>query len=506
MNRDGANKSLWQNDFDNFKPKPTEQKEVYDVIIAGGGITGVTTAFLLQKNGLNCLLAEAQTLGFGTTSGTTAHLNTILDLTYSQMENKFGKDNAKLVLKAVQDAISFVQKNVQEYNLDCDFERKEGFLFSQNDKQSDELEDIYEASLRAGCDVVYADEIPVPISFEKALKFDGQGQIHPIKYIFSLAKEFENSGGHILQQCRISQVDKTDSDLLEINTSRGVIKAHNLVYATHIPPGVNILHFRNAPYRTYAMACVLEDDNYPDSVVYDMYDPYHYYRTQEINGQKYLIAGGNDHKTAEEPNTEQCFVELEAYLREHFSIKEVAFKWSSQFFEPVDGLPYIGHLPGNPSNVFVATGYGGNGITFSQVAALLLTDIILGNENEYEKLFSPSRVEPVAGFSNFMKDAADVVGHLIAAPFNGEKINEIVEVAPGEGKVIVYEGRKLALYNDENGKLHPLNPACTHIKCMVAFNNTEKVWECPCHGSRFSIEGEMYTGPARKDLEKIRLD
>lgn len=452
------------------------------------------------------MLAEAQTLGFGTTSGTTAHLNTMLDLSYDELENKFGEKNAKLVLKATQEAISLVEKNVEQYGLDCDFQRKNGFLFSQNETQSNKLETIYEASLKAGCDVTFSNDLPIPVPFEKSLLYSGQGQLHPVKYIFSLAREFESSDGHILQQCRVTKVDKTDSDLLDIETSQGMIRARHLIYATHIPPGVNLLHFRNAPYRTYAMACILEDDAYPEGVVYDMYDPYHYYRTHEIDGKKFLIAGGNDHKTGEEPNTDFCFTDLEAYLRTHFRIKEIAFKWSSQFFEPVDGLPYIGHLPGNPENVYVATGYGGNGITFSHVAAQLLTDIIIGNENEYKELFTPARVKPVAGFSNFLKDAADVVGHLISAPFDGTKIKEIAEIASDEGRVITYDNKKIALYKDAQGKLYPLNPACTHIKCMVAFNTSEKVWECPCHGSRFSIEGEMFTGPARKDLEKINLD
>lgn len=505
MKRDGANISLWQNSFENYSPGTFQQKEIYDVVVVGGGITGVTTAQLLQKNGMNCLIAEAQTLGFGTTSGTTAHLNTIIDLSYKELESKFGEENAKLVLKATQEAILFIEDNVAEYGLDCDFQRKNGYLFSQDDKQTEELKNIYEASLRSGCEVSYADDLPVPVPFDQALKYSGQGQLHPIKYLFSLAKQFEQAGGHIMQQCRVSKVDESDTGILEIETSQGRIRAHHLIYATHIPPGVNILHFKCAPYRSYAMACLLENNDYPESVVYDMYDPYHYYRTHEINGKKFLIAGGNDHKTGEEPNTDHCFSVLEAYLRNHFSIKEIAFKWSSQFFEPVDGLPYIGHLPGNPSNVYVATGYGGNGITFSHVAAPLLTDLIMGSENEYEKLFQPSRAKPVAGFSNFLKDAADVVGHLVSAPFDGEKIKEIVEIAPEEGRVIIYEDKKLAIYKDEQGKLHPLNPACTHIKCMVAFNNSEKVWECPCHGSRFSIDGEMFTGPARKDLEKIDL-
>lgn len=505
MKRDGANTSIWQANFDNYSANPYEQKKIYDVVIVGGGISGVSIAQLLQKNGQSCFLAEAQFLGFGTTSGTTAHLNTLLDLSYKELENKYGEENAKLILKATRGAIRFLESNVNEYNIDCNFKKRDGFLFSQNDDQTKELERIFEASIKAGCDVSYSENIPIPVPFEKALCYKDQGQIHPIKYLFSLAKEYEKSGGHIQQQCRVSNVKNLDDGLIEIETSIGKVVSRNIVYATHIPPGVNVLHFKCAPYRTYAMAFTVNDLQYPESLVYDMFDPYHYYRSHEINGQKVIIAGGNDHKTGEEKNTESCFISLEAYLKKYFKIKEVLFKWSSQFFEPIDGLPYIGHLPGNPSNYYVATGYGGNGITFSQVATQLLSDIITGKQNEFEKLFTPSRIKPVAGFTNFIKDAADVISHLATAPFSGEEIKEAAEIAKGEARIVNFKNKKLAIYKDETGKIYPLNAACTHIKCDVTFNYTEKVWECPCHGSRFSISGEMITAPARKDLEIISL-
>ncbi len=278
-----------------------------------------------------------------------------------------------------------------------------------------------------------------------------------------------------------------------------------MIYATHIPPGVNLLHFRCAPYRSYAMAIKLKDKNYPDGLAYDMYDPYHYYRTQVVDGETYLIAGGEDHKTAHEENTEACFTKLESYLRKYFDIEKVVFRWSSQYFEPADGLPYIGHLPGHPDNIFVATGFGGNGITYSQVAAMVLTDLLVKGESKYEKLFDPNRIKPIAGFTNFVKEAADVVGEFFGKWFSTSKIKELADVAQGEARVVKYEGHSIALFKDESGKLHAVNPACTHINCVVGWNTAERTWDCPCHGSRFSMDGEMLTAPARKDLEKIEL-
>jgi len=246
--------------------------------------------------------------------------------------------------------------------------------------------------------------------------------------------------------------------------------------------------------------------DYPDGLAYDMYDPYHYFRTQEVDGVTFFIAGGEDHKTAHEENTEACFARLEGFVRKFYNIDEIVFRWSSQYFEPVDGLPYIGHLPGHPQNMYVSTGYGGNGMTYSAIAALTLTEMIVSNKSEYEKLFDPNRIKPVAGFSNFVKEAADVTGKLIGGIFPKEKLEELADLAHGEARVIKYEGHSIALYKDESGNLHAVNPACTHIKCSVSWNSAEKSWDCPCHGSRFSYDGEMLTAPARKDLEIIHME
>jgi nitrite reductase/ring-hydroxylating ferredoxin subunit len=293
---------------------------------------------------------------------------------------------------------------------------------------------------------------------------------------------------------------------LEIESSLGLIRAHKLIYATHIPPGINLLHFRCAPYRSYAMAVTLKGGAYPDGLAYDMYDPYHYYRTQEVDGQQYLIAGGEDHKTAHEANTEACFAHLESYLRQHFDIDQVAFKWSSQFFEPSDGLAYIGHLPGNSQNILVATGFGGNGITYSHIAALTLTDLIVKGQSEYAKLFNPGRIKPVAGFAAFVKENADVVKEFFGKRIGQEKLEALAGLAPGEAKVVKFEGTSVAIYKAESGKLYAVNPVCTHAKCVVGWNSAEKTWDCPCHGARYDVDGQVLTGPARHGLEVIALE
>ena len=253
------------------------------------------------------------------------------------------------------------------------------------------------------------------------------------------------------------------------------------------------------------MAVSLKDNNYPDGLAYDMYDPYHYYRTQVVDGNKYLIAGGEDHKTAHIQNTDACFNHLESHIRTHFEVDQIAFRWSSQYFEPADGLAYIGHLPGNPENVYVATGFGGNGITYSHIAAIALTNLITSGESEFIKLFNPGRVKPVAGFSNFVKENVDVVKEFFKIRFSPADLTIFADIAPGEARLIKYEGESIALYKDIKGKLHAIDPVCPHAKCMVDWNSAEKSWDCPCHGSRFSYDGELLTGPARRGLDPIEI-
>jgi len=504
MKRDGFKTSLWQDRMPDYIPKAkTPDNKKFDVLIVGGGVTGITTALQLQKSGLQCLVAEAHNLCFGTTGGTTAHLNTFMDTSYEQIEKKFGDGAARLMAKATGQALELYRSNVEEYNIDCGYEQKDGYLYSQDDKQTEELTKIFEASKKAGVDLAYTDRIPVPIEFEKAIVYHEQANVHPSRYVYVLAKAFEERGGIILQNCTVKQF--TGDQVLEVETSQGSFTTRTLIWATHIPPGVNLLHFRCAPYRSYAIAVTLNDEAYPDGLAYDMYDPYHYYRTQTIDGKKYLIVGGEDHKTAHEENTEGCFHRLEAYVRKYFDVKEVAFQWSSQYFEPADGLAYIGHLPGNPGNVLVATGYGGNGMTYSHIAALTLTDLITKGESEYAKLFDPDRLKPIAGFANFVKENADVVKEVIGKHLSKEKLSELSELAPGEARLVKYEGKSLGLYKDETGDLHAINPVCPHAKCSVGWNSAEKSWDCPCHGSRFGPDGELLTGPAREGLEVIGI-
>ena len=503
--RDGRCLSLWQ---DTATPHHAQFNKIlpdalHDVAIVGGGITGITLGLLLQKQGRKCIVLEAKNLCYGTTGGTTAHLNTLLDNPYSSIIKDFGRESAQRVARAANEAIALIESNVLEYKIDCGFERTSAYLFSQDEKQTNELNGIYDACNDVGIESKFSNTIPVPINFRKALEVPGQGKFHPLRYVQTLARAFEECGGMILENCRVTDAD--EDEVITLDTTLGKLKAKTIVYATHIPPGINLLHLRCPAYRSYAMAVKLEDQAYPSGLVYDMYDPYHYYRTQEINGESFLIVGGEDHKTGENTNTTQCFLQLESHIRSHFKVAGITHRWSSQYYEPVDGLPYIGKLPGARENVLVATGYGGNGMTYSHVAALVLSDLILGKESRYDDLFSPGRIKPVAGFADFVKHNTDVVSQFVGQWFATERLEQISSLAPDEGKVVKLNNETMALYKDETGSLHAVNPTCTHMKCSVAWNAAEKSWDCPCHGARYSIEGEVLNGPADANLDLIEL-
>jgi glycine/D-amino acid oxidase-like deaminating enzyme/nitrite reductase/ring-hydroxylating ferredoxin subunit len=506
MQRDGYQKSLWQDTAHSITQGTNDLPfDMLDVVVVGGGLTGLSTALALREAGLTCLVAEARNIGFGTTSGTSAHINTVLDLSYDRMIVKFGEEQAKLVAKGAQAAVDRIEQLSKLHAPNCNWMERDAYLFAKDEKQAEELERIVEGTKRVGLHADLVDHMPFPGPFMKAARFPGQAQFHPARYIHGLAAAFKAAGGVLMEECRVLEVEPKD-EALEVVTERGTVRARHLVYATHIPPGVNILHFRNAPYRSYVLSARLRvEAELPAALVYDMEDPYHYYRTEDLDGDRVLIAGGCDHKTGHEVDTTKRFQELEAHVRGLFGVEAVTHQWSSQYFEPADGLPYIGKLPMADDRIFVATGFNGNGMTLGTLASIILADLIVAKSSPYEKVFDPARVSVVAGFANFVKEAVDVVGHLVAAPFPAKRMAELEELTNGEGRVVQYDGRSIAVHRDEDGQLHAVDPACSHIKCTVAWNGAERSWDCPCHGSRFSVDGSVLTAPSRKPLQRLDL-
>jgi glycine/D-amino acid oxidase-like deaminating enzyme/nitrite reductase/ring-hydroxylating ferredoxin subunit len=503
--RDGRNQSLWQK---NTAPVPGSGgfnfSETYDVLIAGAGITGLTTALLLQKAGLRCVVADAHHAGYGTTGGTSAHINTFADTTFAEVEKAFSEDAAKQFATSIAKSVHLIREMVETYQIDCDFEWKKGYVYSQTDDETRQLDDILNSSLKVGVAVQETDQVPVNVEYQKAIVFENQAQFHPLKYILALQKEFISLGGYTLENTLINEVQSGDGYHIALSDDQQ-IRAKSVVYATHIPPGgINVLHFRNAPYRSYVIAATLTGEEYPEGLVYDMQDPYHYFRTHVIDGQKYLVAGGHDHKTAH-GDPEQSFADLISFTRQCYPVKDIFTRWSAQYYVPADGVPYIGKLPGASEGIYAATGFNGNGMILGTVSAIVLSELILNGKSEYQDLYDPGRIKPIAGFAELVKENADVIGRFIGDRFGIDEIESVSGIALDSGEVVEYDGQKLAIYKDPEGNVQALNPVCTHAKCIVQWNNSEKSWDCPCHGARFDTNGTVLTGPARHNLRPVNI-
>lgn len=497
--RDGGQLSPWQKRTGELAAGDSEHSPggLYDCLIVGGGITGLTAALLLQQAGKRTLLAEARAIGFGTTGGTSAHINTIADTSYSEAESAFGEEGAQLFAGAILEGLELIKYQSDSYGIACDYESKPGYIYAENDDQVKMLDDIYNGTLKVGVPVQYTATVPTTVPFKKALLFEGQAQFHPLKYLQGLQKAYLEAGGIVLEDTIIQDIQHENGVHIA-----GDIRAKNVIYATHMPPNISLFNFECAPYRSYVLAVKLHSGRYPDALIYDMQEPYHYVRSHVIDGQELLLIGGADHKTGHE-DPEKAFAALEKYARRYYNISSVKYRWSSQYYVPVDGLPYIGQMPFAADGVYCATGYNGNGMMLGSVAGKILSDLVLGRENKYAKLFSPSRIKPVDGFSEFVKENADVVYHFVADRFSFKDTDSLKRLRPGTGELVEVDGQKIAAYRDDNGEIHALSPVCTHAGCIVNWNNSEKSWDCPCHGARYDIEGNVLTGPATKGLQPV---
>ncbi len=503
--RDGRLNSPWQKGIlipgdDKKKVRP---ENTYDCLIVGGGITGLTAAVLLQNEGYNTIVADANTIGFGTTGGTSAHINTFADTNYKEAASAFGEEGAKLFAEAINEGFDLIRSNIDKYKIDCDFETKPGFVYAETDKELSFLEDMFEGAVKVGVPVEYIEDVPTPVKYIKALKWDGQAQFHPVKYLKGLQEAYIAAGGVIAENTLVEGVTNEDGVLIA-KTSENAYRARNVIYATHMPPNINVINFEAAPYRSYVVAVKLKSDAYPDALVYDCQEPYHYIRTHVIDGEKLLLVGGADHKTGH-GDPEKAFADLEEYIRKYYDVASVEYQWSSQYYIPADGFPYIGQLPFAADGIFCASGYNGNGMMLGSIAGKILSDLVSKRSSKYEKAFSPARIKPIDSFTEFVKENADVAYRFVADRFNVDEIDTLKDLPNDTGKVVEVDGKKVAAYRDEQGKIHVLNPVCTHAGCIVAWNGEEKSWDCPCHGARYDINGKVLTGPTTRDLPAINI-
>jgi len=478
-----------------------------DVCVVGAGIAGLTSAYSLQKEGRSVIVLDAWGLAGGETGRTTAHLCSVLDDRFFNLESLFGEENSCLAAESHKAAIDRVESIVMEENIACDFERVDGYLVAASPEQQEDFEKEKDAALRAGFfDMEVHNHVPVPgiADMGPALCFPGQATFHISKYMIGLAHAFQKLGGKIFTGAHVTEVKGGKKAYVKTDTGLRVEASH-IVVATNTPINDWVkMHTKQAAYRTYVAGFEVPKDAYPSFLLWDMEDPYHYARIVRGKTHDMLIVGGEDHKTGQADDMTARYQRVQAWAARYFSpLGEVCYRWSGQIMEPVDSLAFIGRNPMDDENVYIVTGDSGNGITHSTIASILIPDLIAGRENPWAALYDPSR-KTLKAASSFVKENTNVVGHMVRDWVRPSEVENVEAIKCGEGAILRRGASKVAVYRDDDGALHERSAVCTHLGCVVQWNAGEKSWDCPCHGSRFDCEGRILNGPAIKPLGEVR--
>ncbi len=497
----GKTDSIWTSTADIPVGVPLTEDVQTNVCVVGAGIAGMTTAYLLAREGLNVTVLDDGVIAGGETGRTTAHLSFALDDRFVELERLHGEKGARLAAQSHRAAVDKIEQIVRDEKIDCDFLRVAGYLFLAPGHALEDLQSELEAAHRAGLtDVRMVDSAPIPgYNTGSALLFEDQGQFHPVKYLEGLARAIERDGGRIHTRSHVESIHAGENPSLKIKDGP-TVRAKCVVVATNTPINDWVtIHTKQAPYRTYVVGIVVPKGTIPTALYWDTLDPYHYVRLQPYSDrQDVLIVGGEDHKTGQATDTDSRFDHLEEWARRVFpNLGVVEFRWSGQVLEPVDGLAFIGKNPGD-DNVFIATGDSGHGMTHGTIAGMLISDLIQNRENEWEKIYDPSRKSFKAA-GEFARENLNVARQYVDYMTGGDVKNP-EDIPHGSGAVVRRGFQKLAVYCDEAGVLHELSAICPHLGCVVDWNDTEKTWDCPCHGSRFSALGKVVNGPANTDL------
>ena len=510
----GHTTSVWMDTAD-VPPLPRLAGDLRaNVCIVGAGIAGMSTAYMLARAGRAVVVIDDGPLGGGETARTTAHLTAALDDRYYAIARLHGEHGARLAAESHSTAITRIESIASQEDIDCDFERVDGYLFLGRDSKRDELERELEASHAAGLhDTEIVERAPIDFwDTGPALRFPRQAQFHPLKYLNGLTRAIIRDGGQVFTNAHAEKIE--DGEPCRVTTSEGlVITADHVVVATNTP--VNdwvILHTKQAAYRTFVIGARVPHGSVPRGLYWDNLDPYHYIRLQEVDSRidpagldDILIVGGEDHKTGQEDDADERFEALEKWTRERFPmVKDVDFRWSGQVMEPVDYLSFIGKNPGVDQHIYIATGDSGNGMTHGTIAGMLISDLILGNPNPWEKLYDPSR-KTIRAAGEFLKENLNVAAQYADWAKQSE-VGSYDEIEPGSGAVVRRGATKIAVFRDDAGVIHERSAVCTHLYCIVNWNSAERTWDCPCHGSRFDPYGAVVNGPAITPLEPVSPD
>ena len=481
-------------------PSLTEDLDT-EVCIIGGGITGIVTAYLLSKEGKKVTLLEADTLLNGTTGYTTAKVTAQHGLIYDEIIQHMGLEKAKLYYQANTEAIQFVEGTVKELQIDCDLENEDAYLYATSEEYARKIHKEYEAYQSIGIPSNLDTTIPFPIETTTVLKMKEQKQFHPLRFLHKLINEMVQNGVAIYEHTPAKDIIEETRPVV-VTKSDKHIRCNHVVIASHFPfYDLKGFYFtRMYAERSYVLA-VKPNEPFPGGMYYSVDSPTRSMRSVQIKGETYVLVGGESHKTGQEEETDIYYNALIDFSEKVLSSNKYDYQWSAQDLTTLDKLPYVGEITKENETILIATGYRKWGMSNGIAASLLLCDIITGKDNPYKELYSPSRVYLDPSIKTFIQTNADVAKHLIKGKLKTTDENR--ELLVDEAAVFHLNGQKVGCYKDLTGKVHMVDTTCTHLGCEVAWNKAEKTWDCPCHGSRFSYEGEVIEGPALEPLSKI---
>lgn len=467
-----------------------------DVAIIGGGIVGVSTARALKDLGLTAAVVEARKVGRQVSGKSTAKITSQHNLIYQTLVQKFGENRARLYAEAQESGLRTIRSLAERHDIACDLEGKSAYAYTLDRSRVGEIEKEAETARRLGLPATFVRETALPFQVLAAIRYDNQAQFHPTKYVAGLAQTIPGEGCHVFENSRVVNWEPT-----RVVTDQGSVTARCVVMATHLPLGQIGGYYAQA-YPMAEPVIAARIGRAPDGMFISVEQPSHSIRThRRENGDVYGIVAGPGFKPGHGDEQRKNFAEIEYWLAQHFDPGPVEYRWVNEDYAPMDSAPFIGWSSASGDRYLVATGFDAWGISNGAAAGLILADLAAGRENRFVEMFDATRVKPASGAGEFVKENVQAAVDLVKG-YVSRKPTSFDDLARGEAAILKIGDDDVAAYKDDQGRVHAVSAACTHMGCAVGWNETDRTWDCPCHGSRFELSGEVLHGPATKALER----